>query len=282
MTYSELWSSLSHAYDAGEAKAIVRYVLEVRFGMSVADVFSGKVTQLTADDSRELKEIMRRLADAEPVQYVLGCADFGGRSYAVKPGVLIPRPETEDLCTWLCESAGPGAHVLDIGTGSGCIAISAALDMDDAVVEAWDVSDVALEVARANAGRLGAEVRFVRQDALEAPQEKECRDIIVSNPPYVCMREKETMERNVLDYEPHSALFVPDDDPLLFYRKIALYAGNALRRGGFLLFEINPLFATELTAMLRDTGFDCVESRNDRFGKVRFVRARKAADTGNR
>lgn len=275
MTYNELWRSLTHAYDAGEAKAIVRYVLEVRFGMSVADVYSDKVTHLAADDSRELHEIMRRLGNSEPVQYVLGSACFDGRSYGVKPGVLIPRPETEELCAWLRESASPRAHILDIGTGSGCIAITAALDVEGAAVEAWDLYDEALDVARDNAGKLGAKVHFVKQDALNPPHETSCRDIIVSNPPYVCMHEKAAMERNVLDYEPHSALFVPDDDPLIFYRSIARYAANALRRGGMLLYEINPLYHAELTAMLRDTGFGCVESRNDCFGKTRFVRATK-------
>lgn len=277
MTYDELWRPLATIYDSGEAKAIVRYVLDVRFGMSATDVYCGKVTQLTADESRELREIMRRLMKSEPVQYVLGRADFCGRTFRVSPGVLIPRPETEELCRWV-SSSFPSHSILDIGTGSGCIAITLALDMPQAEVTAWDVSEKALHIARHNAGMLGAAVNFCRRDALDPPADAALWDIIVSNPPYICDRERAAMERNVLDYEPHEALFVPDDDPLRFYRAIADYARKALKPGGELFFEINPLFAADLVAMLRNSGFAAAETRCDSFGKQRFVRVALAAD----
>lgn len=282
MTYDELWRRLAAVYDTGEAKAIVRYVLDVRFGLSATDVYCGKVTQLTSDERLELEEIMRRLCASEPVQYVLGCADFCGRTFRVGPGVLIPRPETEELCAWIAEAfpgsveRGASPSLLDIGTGSGCIAVTLALDIPGAKVAAWDLSADALAIAGRNAALLGAGVDFLVQDALRPPHDR-CRwDVIVSNPPYICDRERTAMERNVLDYEPHAALFIPDDDPLLFYRAIAGYAREALKPGGALYFEINPLYAGPLAAMLRSAGFSGVETRCDSFGKERFMKA--AAD----
>ena len=279
MTYDELWRPLAAVYDKGEARAIVRYVLDVRFGLSAADVYCGKVTQLSADRQHELGEIMRRLMQAEPVQYVLGEADFCGRTFCVEPGVLIPRPETEDLCAWAVESAAArrvaAPALLDIGTGSGCIAVTLALDIDGARVEAWDVADVPLRVASANAARLGAEVSVSRVDALRPPRDVARWDMVVSNPPYVCLSERAAMEPNVLAYEPAEALFVPDDDPLRFYRAIADYASAALKPCGELFFEINPLLAAEMQAMLTAAGLGPAEMRRDRFGRERLVKVKK-------
>lgn len=286
MTYEDLWRRLTSVYDAGEAKAIVRYVLDVGFGMSATDVYCGKVTQLTADECNRLEEIMRRLACAEPVQYVLGQADFCGRTFRVASGVLIPRPETEELCAWITEDrtekkphekdcTDAATTILDIGTGSGCIAVTLSLDIAGADVTAWDVSETALETARRNAIGLGAGVKTERQDALQPPDDMEKWDVIVSNPPYICRRESDTMERNVLEHEPHTALFVPDDNPLMFYRAIAGYARKALRPGGGLFFEINPIYATDMLTMLRDNGFSRIETRKDSFGKERMMMARR-------
>lgn len=283
MTYDELWRQLATVYGSGEAKAIVRYVLDVRFGMSATDVYCGKVKQLTADESRELREIMLRLSSEEPVQYVLGRADFCGRTFRVGPDVLIPRPETEELCGWIVSShtsrrtalysAEPAPAILDIGTGSGCIAITLALDIKGAKVSAWDLSPGALAVAGRNASALGAEISFAVRDALNPPCDTNLWDAVVSNPPYICDSERAAMERNVLDHEPHMALFVPDDDPLRFYRPIAGYARKALKPGGALYLEINPLYAGDLRTMLCETGFGEVEIRNDSFGKERFAKA---------
>lgn len=275
MTYEKLWNRLCTVYDAGEAKAIVRMVLDERFGLSATDVYCGKVTQLSSDEQEELEKIMLRLEQAEPVQYVLGWANFCNRQFSVAPGVLIPRPETEELCSWITEDVGNRQQpaILDIGTGSGCIAISLALDIKGSAVSAWDISTDALRIAKENAARLCAGINIMKQDALTPPKDADRWDVIVSNPPYICEKEKAEMERNVLDNEPAIALFVPDNDPLLFYRAIALYGTKALKPKGMLFFEINAAYAAETCNMLRQLGYVDVEARNDLFGKARMVRA---------
>lgn len=277
MNYEQLCQRLSRIYDAGEAKAIVRLVLDVRFGLSTADIYCGKVTQLSPNDQAELEKIMQRLEKAEPVQYVLGVADFCGRQFHVAPGVLIPRPETAELCHFIVEDAG--RDILDIGTGSGCIAITLALDITDAKVTAWDISDTALTIAEGNAKSLGANVSFEHQDVLSLSHSLTFSpsrwDIIVSNPPYICRKEADEMEENVLKYEPDTALFVPDDDPLLFYRHIMNYAVSALRQKGRLYFEINPIYADSIVELLQQKGFVDVRKINDQFGKTRFIKAIK-------
>jgi len=269
MTFKDFWLPLCPLYGDAEARAIARMVMERRFGLSLTDVACGAVERL---DDGELAGIGNRLLRGEPVQYVLGEADFCGRTFTVGPGVLIPRPETEWLCRKAVEllpNCGDGS-CLDIGTGSGCIACTLALEGFSEVV-AWDVSDSAIAIARANAFTLGAKVAVVKQDALTPPQEFHRWDVIVSNPPYVCEQEREAMHENVLNHEPAEALFVPDDDPLLFYRAIARYAHRALKPGGTLLLEINPLYATALQTLLSASGFSSVEIVDDVFGKRRFA-----------
>ena len=304
MTYNQLWKRLTTIYNEREAQAIVRTVLDALFGMSLTDICLGKVTQLSADDTTRLEKIMQRLEKSEPVQYVLGAEWFAGRLFDVAPGVLIPRPETEDLVKWPCDEAkekekednskeergkeekevskkweapkkgeeAPHPSILDIGTGSGCIAITVALALPQARVTAWDISTDALAIAAGNAHRLGASVRFEHQDALSAPDDEERWDVIVSNPPYICDRERADMSDNVLSYEPELALFVPDNDPLLFYRAIAHYASKALKPGGRLLFETNTAYAHEVAQTMADEGFTAIEVRNDCFGKPRMVK----------
>lgn len=298
MTYNQLWKRLNAIYNEREAQAIVRTVLDALFGMSLTDICLGKVTQLSADDTTRLEKIMQRLEKSEPVQYVLGAEWFAGRLFDVAPGVLIPRPETEDLVKWACDEAkekekednskeergkeekevpekgeeAPHPSILDIGTGSGCIAITVALALPQARVTAWDISTDALAIAAGNAHRLGASVRFEHQDALSAPDDEERWDVIVSNPPYICDRERADMSDNVLSYEPELALFVPDSDPLLFYRAIARYASKALKPGGRLLFETNTAYAHEVAQVMANEGFTAIEVRNDCFGKPRMVK----------
>ena len=279
MTYETLWHLLTPLYGEGEAKAIARMVYEVRYGLTFTDLCIGKDTQLSADDQAELEEIAQRLERHEPIQYVLGKAEFMGKWYDVEPGVLIPRPETEELVRWIVLKETP-ATVLDIGTGSGCIAITLAAMYPKATVTAWDISEKALEVARANAIRLKVNVSFQQVDILsESPLPLEGDgggfSIIVSNPPYICNKEREAMEQNVLDYEPHTALFVPDDDPLLFYRAIAEYGNKALKSDGWLYFEINPLYAEPLRELLSTMSYHDLEIKNDQYGKQRFIRARR-------
>lgn len=298
MTYNQLWKRLTAIYNEREAQAIVRTVLDALFGMSLTDICLGKVTQLSADDTTRLEKIMQRLEKSEPVQYVLGAEWFAGRLFDVAPGVLIPRPETEDLVKWACDEAkekekednskeergkeekevskkgeeAPHPSILDIGTGSGCIAITVALALPQVRVTAWDISTDALAIAAGNAHKLGASVRFEHQDALSAPDDEERWDVIVSNPPYICDRERADMSDNVLSYEPELALFVPDNDPLLFYRAIARYASKALKPGGRLLFETNTAYAHEVAQVMADEGFTAIEVRNDCFGKPRMVK----------
>lgn len=277
MTYRELWRTLEPLYGNGEARAVTDYVLDVCFGLSKADILCGAVEEMTAEKTAELNKIFGRLTEGEPVQYVLGRAEFCGRWFNVRPGVLIPRPETEELCAWITadSKASASPKVLDIGTGSGCIAITLQLDMPESKVTAWDISADALDVARENAQRLGANVNFVKLDALNAKPEGEW-DVIVSNPPYICEKEKKDMAVNVLEHEPHTALFVPDADPLLFYRAITRLAVQTLSKGGRLYFEINPIYADDTCRMMRAEGMTEVELRSDMYGKQRMAKGVKA------
>lgn len=277
MTYRELWRTLEPQYGNGEARAITDYVLDVCFGLSKADILCGAVDEMTAEKTAELNKIFGRLTEGEPVQYVLGRAEFSGRWFNVRPGVLIPRPETEELCAWITSDskASCSPKVLDIGTGSGCIAITLQLDMPESKVTAWDISADALDVARENAQQLGANVNFVKQDTLNAKPEGEW-DVIVSNPPYICEKEKKDMAVNVLEHEPHTALFVPDAAPLLFYRAITRLAVQTLSKGGRLYFEINPIYADDTCRMMRAEGMTAVELRSDMYGKQRMAKGVKA------
>lgn len=277
MTYRELWRTLEPLYGNGEARAITDYVLDVCFGLSKADILCGAVEEMTAEKAAELNNIFGRLMEGEPVQYVLGRAEFCGRWFSVRPGVLIPRPETEELCAWITadSKASASPKVLDIGTGSGCIAITLQLDMPESKVTAWDISADALDVARENAQQLGANVNFVKLDALNTKPEGEW-DVIVSNPPYICEKEKKDMAVNVLEHEPHTALFVPDADPLLFYRAITRLAVQTLSKGGRLYFEINPIYADDTCRMMRAEGMTAVELRSDMYGKQRMAKGVKA------
>ncbi len=297
MTYHDICQRLTPLYGQQEAKAMTRLLLEDLFGLSFADILCGATEHLSDADTLRLQQSVARLLDAEPLQYVTGTAFFCGHPFHVAPGVLIPRPETEwivDTAVNLVMSSAP--RILDIGTGSGCIAISISLALADrhCYTEAWDISEDALRIAADNAERLGAEVKFRRRDALRLEEDFPAEenqggaevlsadnvssaswDIIVSNPPYICNREAADMHANVLRHEPHLALFVPDTDPLLFYRAIARYAMRNLRKGGWLLFECNTLYAHDTAQMASDMGFATSVVEDDCFGKPRFVKAQK-------
>lgn len=297
MTYHDICQRLTPLYGPQEAKAMTRMLLEDLFSLSFADILCGATEHLSDADTLRLQQSVARLLDAEPLQYVTGIAFFCGHPFHVAPGVLIPRPETEwmvDTAVGLATASAP--RILDIGTGSGCIAISISLALADrhCHTEAWDISEDALRIAADNAERLGADVKFRRRDALRLeenfPAEEnqggaealsdtnaaaESWDIIVSNPPYICNREAADMHANVLRHEPHLALFVPDTDPLLFYRAIARYAMRNLRKGGWLLFECNTLYAHDTAQMASDMGFAKSVVEDDCFGKPRFVKAQK-------
>lgn len=279
MTYEEIWHRLAVVYSDGEAKAQARMLLEDKFGLSLADILCGGVGQLSADDTMWLERAVARIEQMEPIQYVLGEAWFCGRSFIVDESVLIPRPETE----WLVERAGEvvsamdvsSPRILDIGTGSGCIAVSLKKALPDVYVEAWDISEAALAIAKKNAKTLGADVAFRLRDALAAKDIDDpiqCKwDIIVSNPPYICDSERKDMEANVLEHEPATALFVPDADPLLFYKAIADYGKETLSQNGHLLFECNTRYAQATAEMMQEVGYEETEVADDCFGKPRFA-----------
>ena len=257
---------LQSVYPESEAKAMARIVLEDRFGLSQTDILLGKDSELSADDRTELENIVDRLIHEEPLQYVLGFTRFCGHRFTVRPGCLIPRPETEELVRLAERYEG---NILDIGTGSGCIAISLALSGKE--VTAWDISDEALLIARENAQSLGAKVSFEKKDILHIEGENRLWDIIVSNPPYVRQSEAKDMKANVLNHEPHLALFVPDADPLLFYRAIADFCLTHLKKGGFLLLEISQWLGSETAELLREKGFTEIKVLKDQFGINRMI-----------
>jgi release factor glutamine methyltransferase len=220
-----------------------------------------------------------RMAAGEPIQYIIGKAYFYDREFNVTPSVLIPRPETEllvrEALTWAQRNPRSGMRVADLCTGSGCIAVSLAKLISSAEVEAWDISDGALEIARRNAELNHVTINFQLRNALDAEIPFPSYEIIVSNPPYITEKEKKDMESNVLEWEPHTALFVPDTDPLLFYRKIAQMGVNALVKGGALYFEINRAYGEETMKMLDVLGYQQIELKKDMFGNDRMIKAIK-------
>ena len=262
-----------------EARALAFVVLEDAFGLSRTDIYLGKDTAFSEDDTIRLEKILRRLEQGEPVQYAIGTAQFCDLTFRVTPDTLIPRPETEELVGWVASllSSDAPCSVLDVGTGTGCIAISLAKQFPRAQVTAWDISEGALAVARQNAQVNGVTVDFRRTDVLEVVNESAASapssDVlyIVSNPPYICERERAEMEAHVLDYEPASALFVPDADPLLFYRALARL-GQQLNAAAVLM-EINQAYGQETVEMFQSSGYSNVELRRDIYGKDRMIKA---------
>lgn len=278
---SEALAKLTGRYEIREARWIVRSLLEDVMGWSSTDIILRDDYEFLPHTYDKLMDMVSRVAGGEPVQYVTGKAPFYGMTFKVTPAVLIPRPETAELVDIIVSenSARQDLKVLDCGTGSGCIAIALARNLPFSQVTAIDISAGALDVARENAKDLRAHIEFKQQDILRlssdnAPGQE--YDIIVSNPPYIAMKEKNSMESHVLDYEPHRALFVSDDDPVMFYRAIARYALAALVEGGRLYFEINPDYVEDVLALL--SSFDDVAALRDSQGRMRFVTARKRHD----
>ena len=289
MTYDDIWRRLAGVYDQREARAVARMLVEEKFSLSFADIICGGVEALSDADKQWIEAAVKRLEQGEPIQYVLGWAWFGGLKFNVRSGVLIPRPETEWLVDNICAHPAPSndrpLRILDIGTGSGCIALSIKQRLPETYVEAWDISTEALSIAADNARSLGLDVVWRQQDALNitpnvlstTPNDNSVVpdsplwDVIVSNPPYICERERTDMARNVLEHEPSTALFVPDTDPLLFYRAITHYAVGSLNEGGRLLFECNTLYAGDTARMMTDEGMTATQVYDDCFGKPRFA-----------
>ena len=302
--YHNLKSTLTQGgIEEGEAKAIALLLLEKVCGMSMTEALTDSAKG--EPHRTQLSVMAGRIAQGEPVQYVLGEADFDGMRLKVSPSVLIPRPETEELVAWVAEELTPNSQLstlncqlstvncqlstvncqlLDIGTGSGCIAIALAKRLPHATVEAWDISPEALAIAQENAASQGLQVTFRQVDVLgeleklyklgQAPNPARF-DLIVSNPPYICEEEAGEMERHVLEHEPHTALFVPNHDPLLFYRHIGRLGLRLLTSGGRLFFEVNRRFGQQVVDMLEREGYHHVELRRDFRGNDRMVKAIK-------
>ena len=274
---NEIRNALREHYPDSEALALAKMLLVEAFGFSTLELYGGKDKEISGKRLDVLNEMIARLKKNEPIQYVIGAEVFCGWTFEVNENVLIPRPETQELVRWIeadWKSDAP-CRILDVGTGSGCIAISLSKLLEGAEVEAWDISEGALRVARRNADRNEAQVLFRQVDVLKACTE-DCRyDVIVSNPPYITESEKQDMEANVLDWEPYTALFVPDADPLLFYRRIAELGVSMLNEGGALYFEINRAYGEETVRMLEGLGYKQIELRKDNWGNDRMIKANR-------
>lgn len=271
---AQLSSQLARVYDHAEATAIANLVMEQLTGLVRSQRRMQHAVELSAEKEASLEEMTSQLLQMRPVQYVIGTAWFYNMSFLVNESVLIPRPETEELVQWILEEkdSRKNATLLDIGTGSGCIPIAIKKNWPAAEVHALDVSNEALETSQANAKALDADVHFQKTNILdekEWPQQQ--FDIIVSNPPYIPVQESKMLDKNVTDWEPHLALFVPNNDPLLFYRKIAAFAKRQLQPGGALYFECHQQFASQVVAMLEKEGF-AATLKQDLFGNERMVR----------
>lgn len=272
-----LTALMAEAIGPDEAELTARIIMEDVLSLSMTRMVLEGTRELEAFTVEHLMEMGRLVAGGTPVQYVTGKARFMGNDYKVTEATLIPRPETAGLVDMVTDYAvgRTDLRVLDIGTGSGIIAISLARALKFPVVEGLDISEDALAVAKYNAAELNAGVSFRLADILSLKPAPETYDIIVSNPPYIPGEEADEMEERVLLHEPHYALFVPDSDPLMFYRAIAEFAIVALTGGGALFFEINPRFARQLENMLRDTGFINISLSRDYLGRVRYCNAVK-------
>lgn len=267
---------LESEYSIAEIKSIAAMVCNDLLDISTVDLHAGKYTDLSADKAQKLKDIISRLLKHEPIQYIIGSTYFCGLRLNTAPGVLIPRPETEELVRLIIEEATEKPAILDIGTGSGCIAIALNKMLPESDVTAWDISKEALNIARSNNELQHTNVQFEQKDILQVERPTNSRfDIIVSNPPYVTESDKYEMQQEVLDYEPSIALFVEDNDPLLFYRHIAEYAFQALKAKGKLYFEINQRFGKEMKGLLSNLQFHHIRLLQDQFGNDRIITAQR-------
>lgn len=280
LTYSQLAAEtsgrLAAAYPLSEAKAMTRLIFERLKGFTPADLVLKGAQEAGDFIPGKIDSIVKRLLENEPIQYIFGVADFYGMEFKVTPDVLIPRPETAELVDIIVKDwkNRTDLRVADLCTGSGCIACALARNLPFSSVTAIDISSPALKIARENADKLKVRVNFVNADVLKLKDFTEPLDIIVSNPPYITEKEKKTMDPNVLEHEPALALFVPDSDPLIFYKPIAEFAAESLDKNGMLYFEINPDYARHITDYLKLLSFSDIEIIRDTSAKQRFIKAR--------
>jgi release factor glutamine methyltransferase len=269
---------LTGIYGVDEASSLMALLFDYFVSLKRHEILSGSARRISESELLKIHFACKELLKQRPIQYIIGTAWFYSEAFKVTEAVLIPRPETEELCDWIIKDinatnkATPTLRILDIGTGSGCIAVTLKKNIENASVTALDVSAEALLVARENAATLNADINFLEADILKNDQwPVGAFDIIVSNPPYVCESEKELMKPNVLDHEPHLALFVENENPLVFYDAIARFAHNALSENGKLYFEINENLCVELEILLNNLGFNQIEFRKDMNNKFRMV-----------
>lgn len=278
--FEDYGQQINGIYDINETEAITLLVVAEVTGLSRASIKAFPEKELTAEQAGQIKNILAELKTGKPIQYIFGVTEFYGLPFKVNSFVLIPRPETEELVEWILEGErlkvkGERISVLDIGTGSGCIAISLKKNLADADVSAIDISEGALQTAKENAQLNKVELNFIHADilnikpAIELPK----YNIIVSNPPYVTLEDKKQMHNNVTDFEPYTALFVPEHDPLIFYRAIADFALVNLIENGLLYFEINENLGKETVELLTDKGFKNIELRKDMSNRDRMIKA---------
>ena len=278
--FSTFKQSLGTLYDTSEIEALTLMIISEITELSKAMIKAFPEQEITLQQHEKLNNILARLQTGEPIQYILGHTEFYGLTFKVNPSVLIPRPETEELVEWVLNSKVESqkskvSNILDIGTGSGCIAISLKKNFPTAQVSAIDISTEALQTAKQNAELNEVDINFIHADILNINSEIEIpkSEIIISNPPYVTLHDKTQMHTNVTDFEPHTALFVPENDPLIFYKAIADFATDNLAPKGLLFFEINESLGKETVEMLESKGFKDIELRKDMSGRDRMVRA---------
>ncbi|MCG8582004.1 MAG: peptide chain release factor N(5)-glutamine methyltransferase [Bacteroidales bacterium] len=272
---SKLQSALKNHYPELEIRPMAKLLLQHVLKADNTQLLMMGNELLDAKQLHQLEAYIEQLRHNIPIQYIIGSTEFYELEFLVNPSVLIPRPETEELVQWIINDHHAGKRLLDIGTGSGCIAISLKANIPNADISAWDISEEALKTAKNNALRLNQNVKFQLVDVLNHVSDEDKYDVIVSNPPYVRELEKKMMEANVLEHEPETALFVSDNDPLVFYRTIAQLGQHMLTADGILYFEINEYLAAEMTSMLDKLGYKNIECRKDLNGKDRMMKAKK-------
>jgi release factor glutamine methyltransferase len=283
---AEFRRELEALYDKREIDSLSMLVLAENAGTSPAKIKAFPELEIPAKQAAIIDEVLIRLKTGEPIQYILGHTEFYSLQFMVNPSVLIPRPETEELVEWVISSvnskqlavgSGPQPnHILDIGTGSGCIAISLKKNLDDVQVSAMDISTEALQTAKENAELNNVSVNFIKADILNLTNHSPLTtpySVIVSNPPYVTLEDKKQMHINVTDFEPHNALFVPDDDPLVFYKAIIDFATKNLKKNGLLFFEINESYGKQIVDLLNVKSFKNAELKKDMSDRFRMIKA---------
>lgn len=272
------FSALSETYPETEIQSFFNLLIEHHLKLSRIDVALQPDFEIDSEHLEILQKALNDLKNQIPIQYIIGETEFFGLQFSVNKNVLIPRPETEELVSWILEEAktksqNSALKILDIGTGSGCIPVSIAKNLSNATISALDISSEALKTAKQNTELNNVEINFIEENILTANKLPETYDIIISNPPYVRELEKHEMEKNVLDNEPHLALFVDDNNPLLFYDKIADLAKNNLPKNGLLFFEINQYLGNATVNLLKSKGFKHIELKKDMFGADRMIKA---------